>query len=462
MAKTLYKYDGEVNKVTWFVTWNYSLRNVYTNDVNYVPDPVSGNSYNTYVEFRSYEPGMVNIDWGDGNKEQVAMTYIPSSNFYVVMFRSLNIEYRKNPDSSVWWYKKSDGSQYIPVPPHHYEDDSTTIQRAISLDFTCPVSKAYFRTCHFTEFPILDLPDLDTLSIYDSKGINSIPYDRLARATKLTQIDFYELGSVKMDVLPESITSKASINTLNIGSCFDFSDIEASGLRRIGNITGLVGLNVRNNSLKKYIKEFNDLPNLLSLGMEYGGKAISDEEFADFPDMSEVDRINPSIRSLSLYKAWYNGAGVGRRTRIPEALNGMGVENLTSIDLSYNRNIDYSLPFPDWIYEARSASSFDAKCCFVTVEDADRFVSGIYNATTNWEQSTMSQMAKDGKRNQWYGLSVSIYDLVYHPTFKRPSGVEQAPEGFVKGQSNGNPLTGMEMVYVLKNNYAQRWSVPPE
>ena len=461
MAKTLYKYDGEVNKVTWFVTWNYSLRNYYTNDVNYVPDPIVGSAYNTYVEFRSYEPGMVNIDWGDGNKEQVAMTYIPSSNFYVVMFRSLNIEYRKDPNVSVWWYKKSDGSQYIPVPPHHYEDDSTTTQRAVTLDFTCPVSKAYFRTCHFTEFPILDLPDLDTLSIADSKGISSIPYDRLARATKLTQIDFYGLGSVKMDVLPESITSKASINTLNIGSCFDFSDIEASGLRRIGDITGLVGLNVRNNSLTKYIKEFNDLPNLLSLGMEYGGKAISDEMFADFPDMSEVDRINPRLRSLGLFAAWYSGAGVNRRKRIPDSLNGKGVENLTSISLAYNRDIDYSLPFPDWIYECRSVSFFNVNCCFDTVEKADRFVAGIYNATTNWEQSTMSQTAKDGKRNQWYGMSFSLYASQY-PEFKRPSGEERAPDGFVKGESNGNPVTGMEMVYVLKNNYAQKWNVPPE
>lgn len=45
---------------------------------------------------------------------------------------------------------------------------------------------------------------------------------------------------------------------------------------------------------------------------------------------------------------------------------------------------------------------------------------------------------------------------------QRPSGTEQAPEGFVKGSSNGSPATPMEKIYVLKNNYAQRWTIKPE
>ena len=460
MAKTLYKYDGEVNKVTWFVTWNYSLRNYYTNDVDYVPDPVVGSPFNCFVEFRSRRPGFVNIDWGDGNKEQAAMTYIPSSNFYVVMFRSLNIEYRKDPDASVWWYKKSDGSQYIPVPHHHYEDDSKSTRRAITLDFTCPIYLASFRTVLLTEFPIIDLPDIENLNMQDCRDISSVPQERLSRATKLKSLTIYNINHIPY--LSEGITDKVQMETLNIGDAFDMSDLDGSGARRLGNMVGLKYLTIECNNVSKYFKELNDLPYLETLRMAYGGtKAISDEEFADFPDMSEVDRINPSLRTLNLFQAWYPNSGRNRRKRIPESLNGKGVDNLTSINLSYNEDIDYSLPFPDWIYEARSVSQFDVVCCFRTVDKADRFVAGIYNATTNWEQSTMSQTAKDGKRNQWYGMSFTLYASQY-PGYKRPSGVEQAPEGFVKGQSNGNPSTAMEMIYVLKNNYAQKWSVPPE
>ena len=461
MAKTLYKYDGEVNKVVWFTTWNYALRNFYSDNIDFVPNPIRGQDYNTYVEFRSRRPGFVNVDWGDGNKDQIAMTYNPSG-FYTVLFRSLNIEYRKNPDASTWWFRKSDGSQYVPVPPHHYEDDRKDVQRAVSLDFTCPIYQMSFNTCRFSDFPVVDLPDLEYLLIRDTGGINSIPQERLSRATKLKSIDFFSLGSTRIPILSEGITNKTLLQTLNIGACFDMSDLDASGARRLGNLKNLTNLGLQANSITKYFKELNDLPNLKVLGMAYGGEAISDEQFAEYPDMSEVTHINPSLETLTLFEAWYGGAGNSRRTRIPSSLNGMGVENLTSISLAYNRNIDYSLPFPDWIYESRSVSRFNANCCFVTVEDADRFVAGIYNATTNWEQSTMSQTARDGKRNQWYGLSVDIYDPIYHPTYKRPSGVEQAPEGFVKGQSNGSPSSAMEMVYVLKNNYAQKWDVPPK
>lgn len=65
MAKTLYKYEASSNKFVWFTTWDRALRNYYTDDYNYVPDPVVGNPYNTFVEFRSRKPGMANVDWGD-------------------------------------------------------------------------------------------------------------------------------------------------------------------------------------------------------------------------------------------------------------------------------------------------------------------------------------------------------------------------------------------------------------
>ena len=73
----------------------------------------------------------------------------------------------------------------------------------------------------------------------------------------------------------------------------------------------------------------------------------------------------------------------------------------------------------------------------------------------------MTQTALDGERNQFYGMRFICFDAV-SPSGVRPSGVLQAPDGFVKGQSNGNPATPMEKIYVLTNNYNQRWTVAPE
>ena len=50
MAKTLYKYEASSNKFVWFTTWDRALRNYYTDDYNYVPDPVVDNPYNTFVD----------------------------------------------------------------------------------------------------------------------------------------------------------------------------------------------------------------------------------------------------------------------------------------------------------------------------------------------------------------------------------------------------------------------------
>ena len=52
---------------------------------------------------------------GDGTKDQYPLVKV-SDGSYRIVFRSLDIEYKKNPDDTVWWYKKEDGSQYIPVP----------------------------------------------------------------------------------------------------------------------------------------------------------------------------------------------------------------------------------------------------------------------------------------------------------------------------------------------------------
>ena len=138
MAKTLYKYEASSNKCVWFTTWDRALRNYYTDDYNYVPDPVVGNPYNTFVEFRSRKPGMANVDWGDGIKEQFPMTKVQGEDNYRIIFRSLAIQHKKNPNTT-WWFRKEDGSQYVPVDNHTYADGRRDVQRAVSIDFTCDI-----------------------------------------------------------------------------------------------------------------------------------------------------------------------------------------------------------------------------------------------------------------------------------------------------------------------------------
>lgn len=224
MAKTLYKYEASSNKFVWFTTWDRALRNYYTDDYNYVPDPVVDNPYNTFVEFRSRKPGMANVDWGDGIKEQFPMTKVQGQDNYRIIFRSLAIQHRKNPNTT-WWFRKEDGSQYVPVDNHAYADGRRDVQRAVSIDFTCDIYYANIQICKMTAFPIVDIPGLEFLVVSHTKYVNDgIPVDKLSRSKKLIYIDLQNIGQ-RMTVIPEAITSKTEVYYLNMFNMLDLRDI---------------------------------------------------------------------------------------------------------------------------------------------------------------------------------------------------------------------------------------------
>ena len=87
-----------------------------------------------------------------------------------------------------------------------------------------------------------------------------------------------------------------------------------------------------------------------------------------------------------------------------------------------------------------------------TQDRADTFVNNFYNYVTGWTQITMSSIAKDGKRNQLYGLYLNLYSASEPQNNTRPSGVEQAPSGFVKGSNNGNTKLTEDVVLQIKKS----------
>ena len=306
MAKTLYKYEASSNKFVWFTTWDRALRNYYTDDYNYVPDPVVSNSYNTFVEFRSRKPGMANVDWGDGIKEQFPMTKVQGEDNYRIIFRSLAIQHKKNPNTT-WWFRKEDGSQYVPVDNHAYADGRRDVQRAVSIDFTCDIYYANIQVCKMTSFPIVDIPGLEFLIVSHTLYVNDgIPVDKLSRSKKLIYIDFQNIGQ-RMTVIPEAITSKTEVYYLNMFNMLDLRDIESSGIRNIKNMKNLQTLELSSCYLDRYIKEFNDLPNLTSLKIHPGPSDMWNYFDINTLPFFEVDKINPNITNFDFLNDWVSG-----------------------------------------------------------------------------------------------------------------------------------------------------------
>lgn len=451
-------YDTTLSSVTFYVNEDrvpcYNGRNA-----DYVPDPIVDlGNFNRNLRFSANNPGLVDVDWGDGTKDQYPLVKI-SDGSYRIVFRSLDIEYKKNPDDTTWWFRKEDGSQYVPIDNHAYADGRRDVQRAVSIDFTCDIYYANIQICKMTAFPIVDIPGLEFLVVSHTMYVNDgIPVDKLSRSKKLIYIDLQNIGQ-RMTVIPEAITSKTEVYYLNMFNMLDLRDIESSGIRNIKNMKNIQTLELSSCYLDRYIKEFNDLPKLKTLNITPAPSGMWNYLDLNTIPSFEVDKINPTITTFEFLNDWM--ASERRTGWNDDNMLGRGLEYIISFSASHCNSIRMD-KLPDYIYEMRSITWFGVNCSTHSQKRSDDFVNSFYKLVTEWDQITMTSVAKDGKRNQFYSLSVSMYSATFPTENQRPSGTEQAPDGFVKGSSNGSPATPMEKIYVLKNNYAQRWTIKPE
>ena len=454
--------DTNKGSITFFTKGKYAFRGVDRNDTtDDVPDPIlDGNNYNEIIGFYSNAPGMCEVDWGDGNKEQFPFVKDRSESIYGryrLMFRRRDISYRKNPDSHPWWFYKEDGSEYIPVPNHTY-DDGMDKERVISMSFTNDVTKMESHRIMMVGFPILDMPSLINIiiSIPGDRTITDIPKDRIMRSVNIERITLSEFGVDTLTSIPENWNRLTKLKGLDLSRSIDFSDTEASNIRKFPSMwPNLEILHLGGGRVRVYPREWLSFSKLRELYIS-PGVAMPSFDPNTCPAMDEVDRINSSLKIFSHINRWY-----GSVVSWHPYMSGKGLENIESLDASNGySNIDVS-NLPDYIYEMRSMNSFYMYFCLSTQSRCDTFISTLYDKVMGFNYLTMSSSASDGERNQFYGLYLLMYSAA-SPSDKRPSGVLQAPSGFIKGQSNGSPSTPMEMVYVLMNNYGWRFSMAPE
>lgn len=427
----------------------------YRDNISTVPDPTQGASYNSNIEFRSYSPGFCYVDYGDGTKEQYPFVKRRNSSTYSLIFRSLDIEWRKNPDSTTWWFRKEDGSQYIPIPNHDY---GFVGDHVISFSFSNDIYSIISSTLKMRSFPILDIPDLSSISLTGiGDGAGDIPIDRIKRSINIKSIYISE-GNHMIKSIPEEWKSLSKLHTLQLNGSCDFRDTDNSNIRKLPDIfPNLSYLGLAGSLTKVYPREWLNLKNLKTLIIHSGYRQDGYD-----PDtmisMDEVDKINPTLTNFLHLGSWY--CYKDQKDWHPYML-GKGLENITEMNFADSFDIDLS-KIPEYIREMRSMTVISGNMALRSLERTDLFVNNFYEYIMGWDGITMSVNAYDGKRNQFYGLEVDIYASSYKSSHYRPSGIFQAPSGFVKGVSNGDPQTPMEKIYVLTNNYNQKWVVKPE
>lgn len=433
-------YDTALSSVTFYVNEDrfpcYNGRGA-----DYVPDPViDGGDFNRNLDISSSKPGFVNVDWGDGTKEQYLL--VRNGGSYRIIFRSLDIEWRKNPDASTWWFKKEDGSQYVPIPPHKY---GSIQRREVTMKFSNVIDRDFkIDGIVLYEFPLMNMPDISYLHMARSVLKNGdIPYDRISKSVNLKNIQmgsFYHPGT--WSNWPEGFLNMKDLKYFGCNSVFNFADNPDSNWRRFSEWKDLTEFNFNWCNIPSYDPAFNSIP-AVSISI------ISDRN--NIPVFDEVDKVGDDKAGVTFMgggSSWKQDLVGGKLNKIHNTYCSSSVVPVDDL--------------PDWLYEVREFRIWTLRDGrFInTQERADTFVNTFYDKIMSWSYITMSQTASDGNRNQFYKLTLDLYTSAA-PTNKRPSGVYQAPEGFVKGVSNGNPTTPMEKVYVLTNNYGQTWILAP-
>lgn len=410
---------------------------------DYIPDPIiSLNAFNRSLRFSTRKPGFVDVDWGDGTKDQYPLVKV-SDGSYRIVFRSLDIEYKKNPDDTVWWYKKEDGSQYIPVPPHKYSDIR---RREVTMRFSNVIDGEFnMDGIVLHEFPITNLPDITYFAVVRSVLKNGdIPYDRISKSVNLRNIQMGVFShSGVWSNWPEGFLNMKDLRYFGCNSVFNFGDDPDSNWRRFSEWKNLTEFNFNWCNIPSYDPAFNSIPAVYI-------NIVSDRN--NIPVFDEVDKVGDDKAGVAFMgngSSWEQDLVGGKLNKIQQAYCSSSTVPVDDL--------------PDYLYEIREFRVWnlrDGGRFINTQERADTFVNTFYDKMMSWSYITMSQTASDGNRNQFYKLTLDLYAAVA-PTNKRPSGVYQAPDGFVKGVSNGNPTTPMEKVYVLTNNYGQTWILAP-
>lgn len=454
----------------------------------------------------SYNPFTLEINWDDGTVQTIEATQTTSSGYtsYVVQFRLYNTEYfNGNGQSTRYNYtKKSDGSNYIPEPPHVFQDGQIK-NRNITFNVT-KGSIHYFYAYHvnFDSFPVFSVPNLEYIHISECTT-TAIPLDvfKYLKSLKVLDIGYNVSNQYKIDKIPDDIFNMDQLESLQLNSLLKDTNPEKNGMRNINKLKNLKSLEIFN-CCKYYIPEFNELSNLyyLNMGTDIG---VYTNIFSKY----NITTLAPKLTNFSFIYNWNGGtksikdgwgyplgevddASLARLT----ILRGFGgsMDPDTAPFGTWNRmtrlnNLVLNQQWPLSQYGSTSASKIEA-----TIEAArvpiDKMVKNLFvNVIAN--NISMLTNSYGSWKSQWRGMNVSLYrSQMYKNRLMRPSGDFQSTSGFELGKSNGlivnfaylddvdsktgtnidyantkvlrqdgTEATSMEMLYCLVKNYS--WKI---
>lgn len=461
-----------VRKITFYVTTarEFFLLNAHRANptfdqtaqeyINFDPNGYVCCEQNDYLDLRSPVPFELDINWDDGTDiDHVIAT--KSGNFYYIRWYSVNSDYYRKFTGNGTDGQKDQMIASFGFKNHIFEGQKK--EHTVTMTFTKGyIDYIYANYIKFGKYPLFEVPELKTISTNECP-CDVVNTDRFLYCPNIENLGLRNIASTKYNKFPDSLWQLTNLKYLYIDSFVNNPDVDTNGLRNISKLKNLRELTLHG-CVNKYIKEFNDLPNLYYLKTTYSfNKDILDNFF------SETTTINPKITNMQIGSCWSDDTVPSTNyeyASLPMFNNVADLSNIRTIGNYYQVPKGKKLVIQDWMDRAFNISGLGFNKVFgqdkTTSTTIDLGIEAIYEHATQFGyNSTYKDGDYKGKRNPWYGMRFSGYSQS-QPYNHRPSGTYQAPEGFVKGTSDGTPSSAMEMVYVLVNNYKWTFILAPE
>lgn len=285
------------------------------------------------------------------------------------------------------------------------------------------------------EFPLnIGLYNLDNLFI---NATNFSLFPEKLSGGKYLSLSLLSITQFEINYIPKWIYY-STINSLSLLGGFNLSNLIVSNFDKLINITGLQSLFF--NNIKANIQNIpNNLKDISTLRLISCGNTPITEVPAQFNNCKQITELALGYRILntsganSTITAW-----------------GVGVANMPNLK-TFSANLCVNIP-TDLVtgLETSGVTNYSTHASYRTVARVDESIIKAYIKVAEIASKTVGNTVLRNIR--WEnGSSTSVW------ANSVPSGVFQAPVGFVLGSENGTPTTAMEAVYVLCKQY--RWTI---
>lgn len=418
-------------------------------------DPLSTNSYdyNDYITFTNNfnkEEIVMEIDWDDksgpnGDGKEVVHSIANQYGYHHISFYSYNSDYYvKNPNDE----SKSIKIDSNGVKNHIFVDD---VMRNRVVTITITKGTVYYiwgTNINLGIYPMIEIPEVSTIS-FNSCTVDSIPFDRFLYCPNLTSLVLPNVTS-KLSKIPDSLLSLSKLNELSLSGILNNVNPDTNGIRNISLMTSLKKLSI-NNGTDRYIKEFNKLPNLNILSIQYDKD--HQQYMRDLFKKDNITEINPNLTTFNCLSSNQSYINDNMEVVMGKCLDEItNLENLNELPESF-MNVNprsTKIVLYDWMDRIYNWTTLNMEKMFIySQEGIDNAVDAIYDRVTKYgmNETYVTDDEKNGHRNPWYGATLKLY-IQSEPFNKRPSGTYQEVE---------NPSSPMEKIWSLVNNY--RWTV---